>query len=170
MLVRHKSLHIVWAIPVLIISVHIIWPDSGWHESAVTYLGQLVDDSPFSGIIGGGEPNRSTDSKNLDESKESNTPGHHTRALCDATRWIDGLWLSCHSSCGPDKTSICGGLNNARNRIQACLRLAMELGAGLSIPRVMARPEARWNYVNEGTAICAEVSSQHRVFCITRPA
>ncbi|EQB58368.1 hypothetical protein CGLO_01397 [Colletotrichum gloeosporioides Cg-14] len=45
---------------------------------------------------------------------------------CNKTRWTDGLWLSCHSDCGPNKTSICGGLNNARNRLQISTILAVD--------------------------------------------
>ncbi|KAJ3953916.1 hypothetical protein N0V92_009604 [Colletotrichum tropicale] len=63
---------------------------------------------------------------------------------CNKTQWTDGLWLSCHSDCGPNKKSICGGLNNARNRLQICLRLAIDIGAGVSFPYVTKRNEGAW--------------------------
>ncbi|KAB5536048.1 hypothetical protein GE09DRAFT_910615, partial [Coniochaeta sp. 2T2.1] len=59
--------------------------------------------------------------------------------LCHQTNWTEGLWLYCHSGCGPEKASICGGLNNARNRVQTCLRLAISIGAGVVVPHVTAR-------------------------------
>jgi len=61
--------------------------------------------------------------------------------LCQETEWRNGLWLQCHSRCGENGTSICGGLNNARNRIQTCLRLAIDVGAGLILPSTTARDE-----------------------------
>ncbi|KAE9366216.1 hypothetical protein N431DRAFT_495958 [Stipitochalara longipes BDJ] len=61
--------------------------------------------------------------------------------LCSKTKWTEGLWLHCHSYCGENKTSACGGLNNARNRIQTCLRLAIDIGAGTIIPSVTWRNE-----------------------------
>jgi hypothetical protein len=61
--------------------------------------------------------------------------------LCSKTEWTEGLWLHCHSYCGENKTSACGGLNNARNRIQTCLRLAIDIGAGVIIPSVTWRAE-----------------------------
>ncbi|KAI1875127.1 uncharacterized protein JN550_002556 [Neoarthrinium moseri] len=61
--------------------------------------------------------------------------------LCRATKWTEGFWLHCHSQCGDDKTSFCGGLTNARNRIQTCLRLAIDAGASVIIPAVTARAE-----------------------------
>ena len=61
--------------------------------------------------------------------------------LCSKTKWAEGLWLHCHSYCGENRTSACGGLNNARNRIQTCLRLAIDIGAGVIIPSVTWRNE-----------------------------
>ena len=61
--------------------------------------------------------------------------------LCSKTKWTEGLWLHCHSYCGENRTSACGGLNNARNRIQTCLRLAIDIGAGVIIPSVTWRNE-----------------------------
>jgi hypothetical protein len=61
--------------------------------------------------------------------------------LCEETKWTDGLWLHCHSRCGPDGASFCGGITNARNRFQTCVRLAIDLGAGVLIPSVTTRAE-----------------------------
>lgn len=55
------------------------------------------------------------------------------RHVCDTTDWTEGLWLHCHNRAGPSKTSIKGGLSNARNRIQTCLRLAISAGAGVIV-------------------------------------
>lgn len=65
----------------------------------------------------------------------------HLQHLCSGTDWAPNLWLHCHSGCGPDKRSFCGGLNNARNRVQTCLRWAIDAGAGLILPPVTMRGE-----------------------------
>lgn len=64
------------------------------------------------------------------------------RSLCETTTFQPGLYLQCHSWCGPNSTSICGGLNNARNRIQTCLRLALDLGSGIILPTVQSHRNA----------------------------
>jgi len=61
--------------------------------------------------------------------------------LCNETKWTNGLWLHYHSRCGINNTSVCGGLNNARNRIQTRLRLAMDAGASLILPSATTRDE-----------------------------
>jgi hypothetical protein len=48
-----------------------------------------------------------------------------------------------YSHCGDNGTSVCGGLNNARNRIQTCVRLAIDAGMGLILPSAMTRDEAK---------------------------
>lgn len=63
----------------------------------------------------------------------------HLKRLCSETDWIPNFWLHCHSGCGPNKSSFCGGLNNARNRVQTCLRWAIDAGAGLILPPVTMR-------------------------------
>lgn len=68
------------------------------------------------------------------------------QTLCSKTAWTEGLWIHCHSFGGPQEESILGGLNNARNRIQTCLRLAIDSGAGLILGTVTTRDEA--NLVN----------------------
>ncbi|KAK8079693.1 hypothetical protein PG997_007511 [Apiospora hydei] len=67
----------------------------------------------------------------------------HLADLCRGTPWNPNLTLHCHSSCGPDQLSLCGGLAEARNRVQTCLRLAIDAGAGggLVIPPVVSRAE-----------------------------
>ena len=77
------------------------------------------------------------------------------KALCGETKWRDGLWLHCHSFCGENKTSVCSGLNNARNRMQTCLRLAIDAGSGLILPSVMARTEENLR-IDGGSAVCAD--------------
>lgn len=59
--------------------------------------------------------------------------------LCDETKWTPGLYLACHSHCGADYRAICGGLNNARNRLQTCMRLAIDAGATLILPQATIR-------------------------------
>lgn len=64
------------------------------------------------------------------------------RDLCSRTTWRPNLALHCTSRCGPDRSSICGGLNNARDRLQTCARLAVDAGAGtLVVPSIAARSE-----------------------------
>lgn len=79
----------------------------------------------------------------------------HLRVLCDNTTWTEGLWLSCHSKCGTNEESICGGLNNARNRLQSCVRLAIDAGAGLVIPTMANRNEKTLKPHDGATEICA---------------
>lgn len=76
-------------------------------------------------------------SSTIDASEQAHLP--HLQLLCSETEWIPNFWLRCHSGCGPNQTSACGGLNNARNRIQTCLRWAIEAGAGLILPSVTMR-------------------------------
>ena len=59
--------------------------------------------------------------------------------LCSETQWTHGLWLHCHNHCGENQTSICGGLNNARSRIQTCLRYAIDAGMGIILPSVASK-------------------------------
>lgn len=64
-------------------------------------------------------------------------------ALCSRTRWRPHLALHCSSHCGPDRAGVCGGLNNARDRLQTCARLAIDAGAAaLVVPSVVARSES----------------------------
>ncbi|KAF7920671.1 hypothetical protein BELL_0197g00090 [Botrytis elliptica] len=82
------------------------------------------------------------------------------RSLCETTTFQPGLYLQCHSWCGPNSTSICGGLNNARNRVQTCLRLAVDLGSGIILPTVQTHRNSE-NFVEHGdatdNALCPEV-------------
>ncbi len=77
------------------------------------------------------------------------------RKLCDDTMWTEGLWLSCHSKCGLGEEAICGGLNNARSRLQTCIRLAIDAGAGLVLPRVMTRSETTLRPHDGSDEVCA---------------
>jgi hypothetical protein len=76
--------------------------------------------------------------------------------LCSKTTWTEGLWLHCHSFCGENNTSICGGLNNARNRVQTCLRLAIDAGAGIIIPSATTRDEENLLKTDSKT-VCADM-------------
>lgn len=76
--------------------------------------------------------------------------------LCENTDWVDGLWLYCHSGCGPGKNVTCGGLNNARNRVQSCIRLAISLGAGVVLPPVTARRESQLGHT-DADIVCPEL-------------
>ena len=75
--------------------------------------------------------------------------------LCRQTTWTDGLWLHCHSRCGDNGGSFCGGLTNARNRFQTCVRLAIDLGAGVLIPSVTTRSEDNLGNTNAHT-VCPD--------------
>lgn len=70
-------------------------------------------------------------------------PFSHLQDLCSRTAWTPHLALHCHSKCGPDKSSFCGGLNNARDRLQTCVRLAIDAGATtVLVPSIAARSES----------------------------
>ncbi|KUJ08492.1 uncharacterized protein LY89DRAFT_331873 [Mollisia scopiformis] len=71
--------------------------------------------------------------------------------LCKETKWTDGLWLHCHNHAlkiGDNGGSFSGGLTNARNRFQTCVRLAIDLGAGVLIPSITARAEDNLGLAN----------------------
>lgn len=89
--------------------------------------------------------------------EEWETEGHNgLTPLCRETKWTPGLWLHCHNYCGKDKTSVCGGLNNARNRIQTCIRLAIDVGAGLILPSATERDEEQLVKTNGAVQVCPE--------------
>jgi hypothetical protein len=79
------------------------------------------------------------------------------KALCSETKWKEGLWLQCHSWCGGNETSICGGLNNARNRIQTCLRLAIDAGSGLILPTVSTQRHFDNPIAFSDASVCPDV-------------
>lgn len=64
----------------------------------------------------------------------------HTQKLCNETQWTEGLSLWCHSACGSNGKAFCGGLTNARSRVQTCVRWAIDAGAAeLVVPHVVGR-------------------------------
>ncbi|QSZ36620.1 hypothetical protein DSL72_006500 [Monilinia vaccinii-corymbosi] len=79
------------------------------------------------------------------------------RSFCETVTFRPGLYLQCHSWSGPNATSISGGLNNARNRIQTCLRLALDLGSSIIIPTVQTQRNAKNPITYAGKAVCADV-------------
>lgn len=80
---------------------------------------------------------------------------HGLKELCANTKWTEGLWLHCHSYCGDNRQSACGGLNNARNRIQTCLRMAIDAGASIIIPSTTTRDANAIGNTN-GATVCAD--------------
>lgn len=74
-----------------------------------------------------------------DHSWHSETESNELTSLCDRTHWTEGLWLQCHSYSGTNNIAIAGGLNNARNRIQTCIRLAIDAGASLILPPIATK-------------------------------
>lgn len=90
--------------------------------------------------------------------EESASPPSDLRLLCDQTTWTDGLWLHCHGNCGRAKgheKSYCGGLNNIRNRLQTCIRLAIDTGAGLILATTATRDQARLKKLGAGKLVDA---------------
>jgi len=83
------------------------------------------------------------------DASSNNSFDNGLKDLCKDTSWTEGLWLQCHSRCGTNSTSICGGLNNARNRVQTCLRLAIDAGAGLILPSATTRDEKQLVNTND---------------------
>lgn len=61
-------------------------------------------------------------------------PAEDLSQLCESTAWVEGLWIQCHVG------NIVGGLNNARNRLQTCIRLAIDAGAGETVWRHLESP------------------------------
>ncbi|CAD6444511.1 b0ea89d9-77fc-4b52-9413-3fa6e162ea98 [Sclerotinia trifoliorum] len=79
------------------------------------------------------------------------------RSLCETTAFQPGLYLHCHSWCGPESTSICGGLNNARNRVQTCLRLALDLGSNIILPTVSTGRHRENPSLFSSDSVCPDV-------------
>ncbi|TVY82666.1 hypothetical protein LSUE1_G002011 [Lachnellula suecica] len=105
------------------------------------------------------KPNIHTTSDTLNETENDLSPNGAFNGLldlCKQTNWTEGLWVHCHSNCGEKKLSVCGGLNNARNRIQTCLRLAIDTGAGIIIPSATARNEENLVQTDDKT-VCPNV-------------
>lgn len=132
-------------------------------------LGQGIDvtqKGPLSSIPAGETPTTlaPNPAQIIEDSDADSLP--HLRSLCNSTIWRPNLSLHCHSRCGPDKSSFCGGLNNARDRVQTCIRLAIDAGATtVFIPSIAARSEsALWTVdpsavpedVGEPVVLCPE--------------
>ncbi|KAF7870372.1 hypothetical protein EAF04_004118 [Stromatinia cepivora] len=79
------------------------------------------------------------------------------RSLCETTTFQPGIYLQCHSWCGSDSTSICGGLNNARNRVQTCLRLALDLGSNIILPTVSTGRHRENPSLFSSDSVCPDV-------------
>lgn len=80
----------------------------------------------------------------------------HLQDLCRTTQWIEGLWIQCTSYCGPSQTAWCGGLNNGRTRLQTCLRLAIDAGAGVVLPQISLRGVGEAGVTIRGHDACAD--------------
>ncbi|ESZ96600.1 hypothetical protein SBOR_3022 [Sclerotinia borealis F-4128] len=98
------------------------------------------------------------DAKEEEENKDIEKGEENSlQTLCETTSFQPGLYLQCHSWSGPNGTSIDGGLNNARNRIQTCLRLALDLGSGIIIPTVQTQRQRESPSLVSGDSVCADV-------------
>jgi len=78
--------------------------------------------------------------------------------LCQQTEWTPGLWVHCHSGLPPDqegKFTAGGGLNNIRNRLQTCLRVAIDAGAGVVIPWITVRNSKTYSEIPDEEPIPA---------------
>jgi hypothetical protein len=69
----------------------------------------------------------------------SSTNYAELQQLCSKTTFTPGLWLHCHSFGGEHRNANNGGLSNARNRYQSCLRLAIDAGMGVIMAPLMQR-------------------------------
>lgn len=103
-----------------------------WSRSSANAVNNAEDAGP--GLLDE-SMNTSEDDHDMPAKPDASNVAHLTESvpdvtnlskLCSKTTWTEGLWLHCHSFCGENNTSICGGLNNARNRVQTCLRLAID--------------------------------------------
>ncbi|KAK7928907.1 hypothetical protein PG985_005905 [Apiospora marii] len=122
---------------------------SGWYEES---------DSPvppgpagISSSDGTSSAPPASHSQQQQQQQENKFP--HLANLCRDAPWNPNLTLHCHSGCGADQLSLCGGLAEARNRVQTCLRLAIDAGAGggLIIPPIVAVGAESKQYVCPGS-------------------
>lgn len=80
----------------------------------------------------------------------------HVQKLCNETQWTEGLSLWCHSACGSNGKAFCGGLTNARSRLQTCVRWAIDAGASeMVVPHVVGRL-ADYRVDSFGDLICSD--------------
>lgn len=82
--------------------------------------------------------------------KRHTPPLNALRQLCKSTSWRPGLWIQCHNG------YMIGGLNNARNRVQTCLRMAIDAGAGIVLPPIALRDSQHLKNLKTNQAlVCA---------------
>ena len=78
--------------------------------------------------------------------------------LCSQTTWTPGLYIQCHSNTRLDdegKIAMHGGLNNVRNRLQSCLRIAIDAGAGVIMPNIATRSQTALKHLGDGEPVPA---------------
>jgi len=112
-----------------------------WHTPPFSNLG--IDSGVLNHWPGLGSHGKASDLSDL-------------RQLCEETTWTEGLWIQCHSGAAKDpegKYSFHGGLNNARNRLQTCLRLGIDAGAGVVIPWVATRNQNALKSLGRGAPV-----------------
>lgn len=80
---------------------------------------------------------------------ELHIPSSSLRQLCRGSQWRSGLWLQCHSG------HMIGGLNNARNRIQTCVRLAIDAGTGVILPPISLRDSTALKNLRTDSLVCS---------------
>ncbi|KAH8598753.1 hypothetical protein B0O99DRAFT_683504 [Bisporella sp. PMI_857] len=88
----------------------------------------------------------------------SDSGDYHLQKLCGQTLWREGLWIQCHGNARADhegKKAVAGGMNNVRNRIQSCLRLAIDAGAGVIIPMIATRDQTKLKHLGGGEVVPA---------------
>lgn len=104
-----------------------------------------------------GVENEETEEDTTSEKAEDENKPLTLQSLCETTTFQPGLYLQCHSWCGPESTSICGGLNNARNRVQTCLRLALDLGSNIILPTVSTGRHCENPSLFSSDSVCPDV-------------
>ncbi|CAG8949526.1 hypothetical protein HYFRA_00007758 [Hymenoscyphus fraxineus] len=113
---------------VFLISVGLIWALYEFQKALLSVQDLHEAKSKLTGLF-------SNPRLHSDHSEEVVTSNDLT-ILCDQTQWTQGLWLQCTQDGQINATAIAGGLNNAGNRLQTCIRLAIDAGAGLIFPHI----------------------------------
>ena len=83
---------------------------------------------------------------------------HHNQLpqLCSSTPWTSGLWIRCHGNGRPDSfnhKTFLGGLSNGHSKLQSCIRLAIDAGAGVVLPNFHRRNPENIQDVGGGAVV-----------------
>lgn len=159
MLVGNRRFTWVLATAPCVYVLYLLQRHSDFIGSLHQFTYKLVDVGQSVGnVFHGSSPGAQLDSQGGDGSGPTTITLPHLQELCQATNWTEGLWLQCGATCGPETDPHwCGGLNNDRSRLQSCLRMAIDVGAGAIIPQTFPRHGVSGSVLGTRLPRCSDV-------------